>query len=369
MIGVTVSIFGAQKTRSPLASFGMALVYVLGLATMYSTLGVIAALSGGLFGSALQSPVVSVGIGVLLIGLALSMFGLYQLQPPAWVLSRFGGVTATSMVGAFFSGMLVGIFAAPCVGPPVVALLAVVGAKGDPWFGFLSFFTLSMGLGLPYLVLGTFSGLMRRLPRSGEWMIWVERLFGVILFSVGLFYALLALAPGLAAWVAPVALLVGGIYLGFIERSTSRWPGFPWLKRIAGTAAVVLAVILTRGLSRAGATFEAYSPPAVQSALASGNPVLLDFSADWCIPCRELEHITFKDPRVLGESRRFRMFRVDLTRFDSAEAESLRTQWKIHGVPTIVFLTRDGREIPGARVEGFLEPETFLQRMKAAGSG
>ncbi len=368
MIGVTVSIFGAQKARSPFASFGMALVYVLGLATMYSTLGVIAALSGGLFGSALQSPLVSVGIGVLLIALALSMFGLYQLQPPAWVLARFGGVTATSLVGAFFSGMLVGIFAAPCVGPPVVALLAVVGAKGDPGFGFLSFFTLSMGLGLPYLVLGTFSGLLRRLPRSGEWMIWVERVFGVILLAVGLFYALLALAPGLAAWVAPAALILGGIYLGFIERSTGRWRGFPWLKRLAGAAAVILGAVLVTGLSRAGVTFEPYSPPAVEAALASGRPVLLDFSADWCIPCRELEHITLKDPRVLGESRRFRAFRVDLTRFDSAEAESLRTRWKIHGVPTIVFLTKDGHELPAARVEGFLKPALFLERMKTASS-
>jgi thiol:disulfide interchange protein DsbD len=366
MLGVTVSLFGAQRSRSPLASFGMAVVYVLGMASMYSTLGVVAALSGGLFGSALQSPAVSVGIGVLLVALALSMFGLYQLQPPPQLLARLGGATATSVAGAFLSGLVVGVFAAPCIGPPVVALLAVVAAKGDPWFGFRSFFTLSLGLGLPYLVLGTFSNLLRKLPRSGEWMVWVERLFGVILFSVGVFYALLGVWPRATTWVPIVALVLGGIYLGFVETSVGRWRGFVWLKRLTGAAAVIGGVALFLALPKHGLAFEPYAPEAMNAALATGTPAMLDFSADWCVPCRELEHATFTDPRVIAAAAAFRTYRVDLTRYDSPDAERWRRQYAITGVPTVVFLAPGGGEVREARVEGFLPPDRFLERMRVA---
>src|SRR5206468_5767346 len=147
---------------------------------------------------------------------------LYELQPPPWMLERVGGAGTTGAVGIFLSGLAVGVIAAPCVGPPVVALLALVGAKGDPWFGFMSFFTLAMGLGAPYLVLGTFSNLLQALPRSGEWMVWVKKVFGVILLALGAFYALLALAPSWGIWVAPAALTLGGVYLGFFETSAEK---------------------------------------------------------------------------------------------------------------------------------------------------
>src|SRR5258708_21708980 len=172
MLSVTVSVFGARRSAPSLQVVGSALLYVLGMATMYSVLGVTAAFTGGLFGGWLANPLVSVGIGLLLIGLSLSMFGLYELTPPAAVLNRLGDAGTTRAIGIFLSGLVVGVFAAPCVGRPVVALLAVVGQKGDPWFGFTSFFTLAMGLGAPYLVLGTFSNLIQRMPRSGEWMLW-----------------------------------------------------------------------------------------------------------------------------------------------------------------------------------------------------
>ncbi|HUK63812.1 MAG TPA: cytochrome c biogenesis protein CcdA, partial [Dongiaceae bacterium] len=184
MLGVTVSIFGARRAAPPSQVIGMAVLYVLGMAVMYSTLGLVAAFTGGLFGGMLQSPVVQVGIGLLLIVLALGMFGVYELQLPPALLAKLGGTTATSAAGTFASGLLVGVFAAPCIGPPVVALLAVVGAKGDPWFGFTSFFTLAMGLGAPYLVLATFSNLLQTLPRSGDWMEWVKKVFGILLVAL-----------------------------------------------------------------------------------------------------------------------------------------------------------------------------------------
>ena len=366
VLGVTVSIFGARRAAPPARVFGMAVLYVLGMALMYSVLGLIAAFTGGLFGSFLQSPFVLIGIGALMIALALSMFGLYELQPPATLLQRLGGADATSAAGVFLSGLVVGIFAAPCIGPPVVALLAVVGAKGDPLFGFSSFFTLAMGLGFPYLLLGTFSNLLQTMPRSGEWMIWVKKVFGVVLVGVGLFYALLALAPRNATTVIPVTLVLGGIYLGFFERSAAQRRGFQWLKHAVGVVGVVFGVLIYLGQSRQGIAFEEGTTAAIEAAIASGRPVMMDFSADWCVSCHELEDATFTDRRVIGVARDFRTFRVDLTRFNSPDAERWRQRFGIRGLPTIVFLAAGGKEVREARVEGFLPPERFIERMQLA---
>ncbi len=370
MLGVTVSIFGARRSAPPLQVLGLAVVYVLGMASMYSALGVIAGLTGGLFGGALQSPVVQIGIGLLLVALALSMFGLYQLQAPAWLLARLGGTGGTSVAGVFASGLVVGVIAAPCIGPPIVTLLAIVAAKGDPWFGFRSFFMLSLGLGAPYLVLATFSNLIQRLPRSGEWMIWVERAFGVVLLSLGMFYATNALAPRLSEWVLPLGLVLGGLYLGFVERSASSRPGFRRFKWAAGLLAIAAGIALVATTPSRGIAFRAFAPAELEAALASGRPVMLEFSADWCVPCHELERSTFSNPRVIAAASSFTAFKVDLTRYYTPEAEEWRRRYGINGVPTVVFLAPGGSpggvEVAAARVEGFIPPERFLERMRLA---
>jgi thiol:disulfide interchange protein DsbD len=376
MLGVTVSIFGARRatpggaSAPPYQVLGLAVVYVLGMASMYTALGVFAGLTGGLFGGALQSPWVQGGIGALLIVLSLSMFGLYQLQAPAWMLARLGGTGGTSVASVFGSGLVVGVIAAPCIGPPIVTLLAIVAAKGDAWFGFRSFFTLSLGLGAPYLVLATSSNLIQRLPRSGEWMIWVERAFGVVLLSLGLFYGMNALAPRLSGWVLPGALVLGGLYLGFVEQSASARPGFRRFKWAAGLLAVAAGVALVVTSPTRGIAFRPLVPAELERALASGRPVLLEFSADWCAPCHELERSTFSDPRVIAAAGSFAVFKVDLTHYDTPEAEQWRKQYGITGVPTVVFLApgggAGGTEVPGARVEGFIPPERFLERMRLA---
>ena len=366
MLGVTVSIFGARRAAPPMQVFGLALLYVLGMAVMYSTLGVVAALTGGLFGALLQSPVVLVGIGALLAALAFSMFGLYELQPPVWLMEKVGGTGTTSAVGIFLSGLVVGVIAAPCVGPPVVALLALVGAKGDPWFGFTSFFTLAMGLGAPYLVLGTFSNLLQRLPRSGDWMVWVKKVFGVIMLSVGTFYISLAIAPRVSDWILPAALIAGGLYLGFIDQSAGGKPGFRLLRRAVGVLGVAGGIAVIATTPAAGVAFEAFDEQALAATLQGGRPAMLDFTADWCAPCHELERFTFTDRRVREATRGFRAFKVDLTKYQSPEAERWRRQYGITGVPTVVFLSPDGNEVRSARVEGFIPPAGFLERVQTA---
>ncbi|HYM79854.1 MAG TPA: cytochrome c biogenesis protein CcdA [Candidatus Limnocylindria bacterium] len=366
MLGVTVSIFGARRAAPPAQVVGFALLYVLGIALMYSTLGLVAGLTGSLFGSFLQSPFVLAGIGLLMIALSLSMFGLYEFQLPPELLSKLGGTGATSAVGIFGSGVVVGLVAAPCVGPPITALVTLVAAKGDPWFGFSSFFVLAMGLGAPYLLLATFSNLIQQLPRSGDWMVWVKKVFGIILLAVGAFYVLLAVAPKWSGWVMPAALIAGGLYLGFLEKSAVARRGFQLLKWATGVLAVGIGVFVVVTTPTQGLTFRAFSPDHLQAGLAQGRPAMLDFSADWCLPCHELERSTFTDRRVIAAARAFHTYKVDLTRFNSPEAERWRREYRITGVPTIVFIDPDGREIKDARVEGFVPAAFFLERMRLA---
>ncbi|HWP81780.1 MAG TPA: cytochrome c biogenesis protein CcdA [Bacteroidota bacterium] len=364
MLSVTVSIFGAQSDTHTVRIFSKALVYVLGIATMYSVLGVTAALGGGLFGSWLQSSWVLAGIAALLFALALSMFGLYEIRAPYWLTEKLGGTTGTGIVSLYISGLVVGVFAAPCVGPPIIALLALVAAKGDPMFGFWTFFVLSLGLGLPYLILGTFSGLLKKIPRSGPWLVWVERIFGVVLTAAALFYLALAFAPSYSAWVVPLALFAGGVYLGFLEPSGRERISIRRIKWVFGITAVAFGLVSFDALRQPGVVWEPYSPEKLTAARASGQPVMLDFYADWCIPCVELDRKTFTDAQVIDATKNFVRLKVDLTSFDSPESEELRKQFNIAGVPTIVFLNGDGEEVQSARVIGYLPPAQFLERVK-----
>jgi thiol:disulfide interchange protein DsbD len=365
MLSVTVSLFGGQTETNTVKVFLKAVVYVLGIASMYSVLGVTAALGGGLFGSWLQSPWVLGTIAVLLFAMALSSFGLYQIQMPYWLTSKLGGTTGTGIISVFLSGLVVGVFAAPCIGPPVIALLTLVGTKGDPVFGFWAFFVLSLGLGFPYLILGTFSGLLKKIPKSGAWLVWVERIFGVVLTGAAMFYLSLALVPTYAAYIVPLTLFVGGIYLGFIDKSGNDRPLLKRIQWTVGMLSVVLGLYFGNGLRASSLSWEQYSEQRLIEAKADGKPVMMDFYADWCIPCMELDRNTFTNPEVAHEAEDFVRLKVDLTHFDSPEAEALRKKYNIAGVPTIVFLKSNGEESAEARVVGFVPPMEFAERLKS----
>ncbi len=354
MLGVTVSIFSGSRRLSRLKAFSRALVYVLGIAFMYSALGTAAAFTGGLLGGILQSRVLILLIALLFIILSLSMLGFYEIRPPAALLS-FSGTRKTFGYGALFlSGLFVGIFAAPCIGPPVVGLMAVAGRRGDPFWGFAVFFALSLGLGFPYLILGTFSGLLSRLPRSGEWMIWFRKLLGIGMAGVGIFYFSLLFNPDLVFLLVPAALAAGGVYLGFFEKSESSFSFFIWIKRGAGLLLMIMAFLLYN-LGRAPSVEWQDYAHIDKALLTEGEkPSLLYFSADWCIPCLEMDRRTFTDEGVREKLSAFNLFKADLSSYESSSSRELREKYDILGVPTIIFFDKSGREIPGGRQVGFL---------------
>jgi len=315
MLTVTASIFKAKgdERQSLWYSFSKALVYVLGIAFMYSTLGYFAASTGKIFGSILQNTWVLLGVATMMFILALSMFGIFQIRLPSELLSRLGGLRKADYAGLFLSGMFVGVFAAPCIGPPVLALLAAVANNGSPAFGFSAFFVFSLGLGLPYLLLGSFSGLVRKLPKAGNWLIWIERIFGVILLGFAAFYLSLAL------------------HLQFPSAKTS---GIPW---------------------------QAYSIETVNASIALHKPIVIDFYADWCISCHELERTVFSSPQIITELKKVTTLRVDATNMDDPKVNEMIEKYHVIGLPTIIFLDSQGQEIKKARVEGDRSRDELLK--------
>ncbi|MGH7818152.1 MAG: cytochrome c biogenesis protein CcdA, partial [Candidatus Binatia bacterium] len=356
LISVTLAYFGGQARERRGRVVALASVYALGVALTFSALGVIAALSGGLFGAMLQKPATLVAIASLLVLLALSNFGLYSLQPPSWLLQKVGAASV-GMTGALFMGLTMGVVAAPCVGPIVVGLLVAVGALGDPALGFALFFALAAGLGLPYVALGTFAGSLARLPRSGEWLVWIEHLFGFLLLGLALFFVSPLLPDDALAWLVPIFVAGSGITLGFLDSHGNRLRLFAAGKQAFAVAAILLALWLALPSSaRSGISWSAFSEAALAEARAEGRPAVVDFRADWCLPCVEMEHTTFADPEVKRRAGSFAMLQADVTAM-SAENEDLLSRYEVLGVPTTIFYDRQGRE--HRRVVGYIRSEEF----------
>ncbi len=356
MIPLTVSFFGGQAHGQSRRTFLLASIYVLGMATTYSALGVAAALSGRLFGAALQSPWVLGGIALVLVVLALSMFGLYDIRMPTALMQKAGA--RQGLAGAYGMGLLVGVVAAPCVGPVVLGLLTFVAATQDAALGFLFFFVLSLGLGLPFLFLAAFSGRIASLPRAGAWMEGVKKMFGWVLLAMAAYFVRSAIPGLVGAWLLPAVLVIGAAALIFVHGHL-RLPVRAAVALLFVGAAVFFA-------PRAEAEGPPWAPYDAARIAAAKRPTVVDFSASWCLPCIELDKKTFSDPRVVEALSRRGLFKADMTRAGAAETMELARQFEILGVPTVIFLDASGQERRDLRLVGFEEPGPFLERLAKA---
>ena len=363
LVPVTISYFGGRTGRRQLIGHG--LCYIGGLSITNSTLGVVAAMTGGLMGAMLQNPLVLVFVAAILMLMATSLFGFWEMRLPAGLMQT-ASKTYAGYLGTLFMGLTMGIVAAPCIGPFVLGLLTWVAGMGSPWIGFIVFFTLSLGLGLPLFFLAIFSGNLNRLPRSGEWMLWVRKLMGWVLVGMAVYFIKPVLPKTIGVFFSAAVALAAGLHLVWIDKTRANFHAFGWIRTAVGIAAVLIATLLVGNwfMQGPGVTWNTYSNQLLAESQNANKPVIIDFYAVWCSPCRELEEVTFHHPDVVNQAEsHFTMIKVDVTRAGSPIHEQLLKQYDVKGVPTVVFVDAQGREHLDLRLVDFLPPDQFLNRM------
>lgn len=382
LIPITVGVFGARQAKSRAAAFGLTSAYVVGMGLVFSALGLFAAYSGRVFGSTLGSGWVSVVLAVVLAVLAASMFGAFELTLPSSVTTRLSTVGGNGVAGALLMGGVAGLLAAPCTGPVLAGLLAWVAKSGHPLVGASLLFVYALGIGVPFFAIGVFTA---RLPKGGRWMEWVKSFFGVALLVLAFLTLKSAFEPlrdsvdrlgeflGQRGVLLVAGILGGaGVLLGAIHFSFGVARQRIW--KALGVAAIVVATVVRASAPVPNTTGVAwdlvYRPTEPMSQLesvlakakAECRPVMIDFFAEWCVSCTELDKFTYAVPTVAVASQRFVNIKVDGTEEDP-NLERLYKQFGIEGLPTISFVGPDGIALAKPRVNGFLEAEPFLAEL------
>ena len=374
LIPITVSVFGAKQSQGRGRSIALTTVYILGISLMFTSLGIAAAMTGRAFGTVLSSPWVITLLAVLFAVFAASMFGAFDFQLPVGLQTRLSGVGKAGFAGAFAMGLVAGVVAAPCTGPVLSGVLVHVAATQNVALGAALLFAYSLGLGVPFFLIGALS---ISLPKSGGWMDSIKSVFGIALLALAVLYLRDAF-PGLrealsfktlAYGAVVAAALVGvGVLAGAVHRTFRSWPLDGLLKALG----IVLAVI---GLSlRSGAPL-AKPPPVPQAdwltseekalvqAQSFKKPVLIDFFAEWCSACKELDRYVYTDDLFLNEARRFVLVKIDGTQ-ETDLIEALYKKYAVDGLPTVIFIDSAGKVHQDVTVKGYLSPSEFVAVMR-----
>lgn len=390
MIPILSSIIVGAKPGRKLQGFLLSLAYVLGMALAYSMAGVAAAYSGQLLSSALQTAPVLVVTALLFVALALSMFGFYELRLPATWQDRILGISSRlkggQLLGVFLMGAISALIVSPCVAAPLAGALVYISQTHDLLLGGSALFALSIGMGIPLLLIGTSVGSL--LPKAGPWMNSVRYAFGVLLLAVAVWLVapLLPVSVEIALWAA--LLIVPAIFMRALDRLPDNASGWMRFWKALGLIMLLLGLLLMIGAVSgaksplrplSGLRADSHSQPTILAfqriktsedldrsiAVSSGKVVMLDFYADWCVACKEMERFTFSDPQVRERLKDVVLLQADVT-VNDADDQALLKRFGLFGPPGIIFFDRDGHE-NATRVIGYQNSDRFLASLSKVG--
>jgi thiol:disulfide interchange protein DsbD len=384
MVPITVSIFGATEAKSRLRGAALSATFVLGIAALFTPMGIVSALSGKLMGSALSNAFVVSGLAILFTALAASMFGAFELALPSGLNNKLSTVGGVGFKGAFVMGLVMGLIAAPCTGPFLTGMITVIATSKNVWLGSASLFAFALGLGVLFFVAGAFAV---NLPKGGAWMMGIKWVSGVGLAYMAFAYLRdrfepvhnLVSHPGYLFGAVAGGIFLVGIVLGVIHMVAERRKSpIAHLSKPMKLASIVPAVvgcalfiswlpqphdIDPNAPEIAWATEEAGRAKAT----AENKPVLIDFGATWCAACKELEHETFPHAEVRSQAKRFVTIRVDATDDEAPDTKRLQEKYKVVGLPTVIMLDSSGAEV--TRFVEFVKPDRFVAAMKKVPDG
>lgn len=397
MIPILSSIIVGQGEKvTTRHAFSMSLVYVLAMALTYTVAGIIAGLFGANLQVAFQNPWVLGTFSVVFVLLALSMFGFYELQLPSALQSKLteisnkqkGGTMAGVAIMGFLSALIVG----PCVAAPLMGALIYIGQTGDAVLGGVALFALSMGMGAPLIAIGTSAG--KLMPKAGPWMDSIKAVFGVMLLAVAIWMLERIIPAPVAMLLWALLLIISGVFMGALLQMESTVSGWRKLWKGVGIVLVIYGGLLLvgvasnatdplqplRGLNFGGGSVAGVGQNKIEfkkiksvedltrelnAAKAQNKPVMLDFYADWCISCKEMERYTFSKPNVIAEMSKGVLLKADVTLNDDID-KALLKKFRLIGPPSMIFWDRSGNELKNMRLVGFVEAEPFAEHVRKA---
>jgi thiol:disulfide interchange protein DsbD len=385
-------IVGQGKDITTRKAFLLSLSYVLASALMYTIFGILAALFGGNLQAAFQEPWVIAIFSALFVGLALSMFGFYNLEMPASLQAKFIHSSDKHRDGSYFGAAIMGalssLIVGPCVAAPLAAALIYIGQTGDVLLGGSALFAMGLGMGVPLLLVGMSAG--KLLPRSGAWLNTTKAVFGVVMLAVALWMLSRILPAAMTMLLTALLLVISAVFLGAVEALHAGVSGWRKLWKGLGLVLLVYGLLILVGLSAGGnnllqplrglwtggagetahhgLSFEKIKSVAeldkrLQQAAATGQPVMLDFYADWCVSCKEMEAETFTDAAVQQQLAGYVLLQADITE-NTADDKALLKRFLLVGPPGIIFYAANGQEKTASRVVGFQDAATFVKTLQ-----
>ncbi|TMN81695.1 MULTISPECIES: protein-disulfide reductase DsbD [unclassified Pseudoalteromonas] len=376
MFPILSSLIAGQKNLSTKKAFALSFIYIQGMAVTYAALGLVVAALGGQVQGYIQHPYVLISFSLLFVLLAMSMFGWYEIKLPSSMMSKLTQVSNNqkggNYVGVFLMGVLSGLIASPCTTAPLSAALLYVAQSGDYLVGGLTLYVLSLGMGLPLLLLGTSGG--KLLPKAGGWMEQVKTLFGFVMLVVPLILLERLVSANIILLMAGILALAAALYLHHWQSSQQQSK----LKTALWFAAMLLVFtgfslakdyfwpVQIQASSQNNEFKHVANLAELKVAIADANKqdrlVMVDLYADWCVACKEFEHYTFPDERVQKEFSHYQLIQIDLTESDS-KTIALMEEYDVFGLPSILFFNTQGQELSALRVTGFLNADDFAKHL------